>query len=77
MAVGGTSKIFSTTAKEMLIGFKPIYTGEEVNNYISYISCELDGAEYPFLEMLDTVVPFNTEKFIDLSPYMSLFSTIA
>lgn len=76
-AVGGVSKIFSTTAEEMLIGFKTNYKGDDVDNHISYISCTLVGEELPFLELDDARVPFNKEKYLDLSPYANLFSTIA
>ena len=76
-AVGGTSKIFSTTAEEMLIGFKTTYKGDDLDNHISYVSCTLAGEEMPFLELSDVVIPFNKEKYIDLSAYASLFSTVA
>ena len=76
-AVGGTSKIFSTTADEMLIGFKASYKGDDLDNHIAYVSCTISGEEYPFLELADVVIPFNKDKYIDLAPYASLFSTIA
>lgn len=76
-AVGGTSKIFSTTADEMLIGFKATYKGDDLDNHIAYVSCTISGEEYPFLELTDVVIPFNKDKYIDLAPYASLFSTIA
>ncbi len=76
-AVGGTSKIFSTMATEMLIGFKAVYKGDDADDYISYISCTLSGEEMPFLEMEDVYVPFNEDKYIDLAPYAALFSTVA
>lgn len=74
---GGTSKIFSTTADKMEIGFKASYKGDDVDNHIAYVSCTLLGEEMPFLEMNDVVIPFNKAKFIDLKPFASLFSTIA
>lgn len=74
---GGVNKIFSTTAEEMLIGFKTSYKGDDLDNHISYVSCTILGEELPFLEMEDIVIPFNTSKYIDLSPYAYLFSTIA
>jgi len=76
-AVGGTSKVFSTTADKMPIGFKANYKGDEVGNHIAYVSCTLVGEELPFLEMEDVVIPFNKDKEIDLAPYAHLFSTIA
>jgi len=76
-AVGGISKIFSTAAEEMLIGFKTNYKGDDIDNHISYISCTLVGEELPFLELDDVKVPFNKEKYLDLSPYVNLFSTVA
>lgn len=76
-AVGGTTKIFSTTADEMLLGFKANYKGDDVDNHIAYVSCTIVGEEMPFMELSDVVIPFNKDKYIDISPYASLFSTIA
>ena len=76
-AAGGTTKIFSTTAEKMLLGFKANYKGDDMDNHIAYVSCTIVGEELPFMELSDVVIPFNKDKYIDISPYASLFSTIA
>jgi hypothetical protein len=76
-AVGGANKIFSSVATTMPIGFRANYSGDEVDNYISYISCTMKDAEMPFYEATDMVIPFNTDYMIELVDYADNFSTVA